>query len=176
MRTLERMHADHHATATRLDRWIDRLTAAVGQPAAVLALTGLCVAWVGVNMVLAVGTGRAPDPPPYAALQTVMAVAALYVTLMILASQRRAARLTFQREQLTLELVILSERKVAKIIALLEELRRDHPELADRIDEQARAMAEPSDTEIMLEAARAAADDAAQGGGGAAAVAAGGGE
>ena len=54
-----------------------------------------------------------------------MGLLALYVTVLILTTQRRDDQLASYREQLTLELAILGEQKSAKIISLLEELRRD---------------------------------------------------
>jgi uncharacterized membrane protein len=44
-----------------------------------------------------------------------------------------------------MELALLSEQKTAKVIELLEEVRRDNPRIRDRIDQQADAMAQPSD-------------------------------
>ncbi len=154
LRAIERLHAEHHAAATGLERGVDRLNAVVGQPQTLIVLALATLLWVGVNLALA-GSGDRPfDPPPFNGLQAVMTPLALGVTVLILASQRRADRLAARRERLTLELAILAERKTAKVIALLEEMRRDHPELVDRVDEQADAMAAPSDPEAMLEAAR----------------------
>jgi hypothetical protein len=45
-----------------------------------------------------------------------------------------------------------AERKNAKIIELLEQLRRDHPDIADRVDEDARAMSQPTHAEVVIEA------------------------
>ena len=45
---------------------------------------------------------------------------------LILATQRRENQLAQLREQLNLELAILSEQKTAKVIQLLEESRRDN--------------------------------------------------
>ena len=53
---------------------------------------------------------------------------------------------------MTLELAILSEQKTAKIIALLEEERRDNPNLRNRVDEQAAAMAIAADPQAVLDA------------------------
>ena len=47
------------------------------------------------------------------------------MVVLILATQRREYQLAQLREQLTLELAILSEQKTAKVIQLLEESRRD---------------------------------------------------
>ena len=59
---------------------------------------------------------------------------------------------SFPREHLTLELAILSERKTAKIIFLLEELRQAHPDIQDRIDDEAAVMSEPANPQSVLEA------------------------
>jgi uncharacterized membrane protein len=56
------------------------------------------------------------------------------------------------RELLNLELTILSEQKIAKVVALLEELRQDSPHLHNRVDELAEAMARPADPQSVIEA------------------------
>jgi uncharacterized membrane protein len=85
-------------------------------------------------------------------MQGAVALAALYMTVFILTTQRREDELASRHEQLTLELAMLSEQKAAKIIALLEELREDHPEIRDRVDKEAVAMSSPADSRSILEA------------------------
>ncbi len=67
-------------------------------------------------------------------------------------AQRRADGLTGHREQLTLELAILSEQKSAKIIALIEELRRDDPSISNRSDAHADELATPTDPVAVADA------------------------
>jgi uncharacterized membrane protein len=67
------------------------------------------------------------------------------MTVLILSTQRRDDELASYREQLTLELAILGEQKSAKVIELLEELRRDDPTIRNRIDHDAAAMSAPAD-------------------------------
>ncbi len=81
-----------------------------------------------------------------------LGLVALYMTTLILTTQRRADQLASRREQMTLELSLLSERKTAKIVELLEELRRDSPDVKDRIDDEAKAMATPVDTRAVRDA------------------------
>lgn len=69
-----------------------------------------------------------------------------------LTTRRREDELTAHREQLTLELAIPSEQKAAKIIELLEELRRDNPHIHDRHDAEAEALSKPADPQAVLEA------------------------
>jgi uncharacterized membrane protein len=68
---------------------------------------------------------------------------------LILVTQRRADVLASVRSQMTLELTILTEQKVAKIIELVEELRRDSPAVHDRIDTEAHDMATKADPQAV---------------------------
>jgi uncharacterized membrane protein len=154
VRSIEKMHAEHHGRATRLERVVDRATALVGRPAFFGFLT-LCVAsWIAGNLILQWREGFALDAPPFSWLQVTLTLVALYVAALILTTQRRADQLAGHREQMTLQLAILSEQKAAKIIALLEELRRDSPEVKDRIDVEAQAMATPANAQAVSEAIR----------------------
>ena len=74
------------------------------------------------------------------------------MVILILATQQREYQLAQLREQLTLELAILSEQKTAKVIQLLEESRRDNPLIRDRVDQEAEAMAQPADPQSVLDA------------------------
>lgn len=75
---------------------------------------------------------------------------------MILIAQRHDDELATRRDQLTLELAILSEQKSAKIIALLEEFRRNDPHQGDHRDVVAEAMAQPANPQAVLHAIRSA--------------------
>ena len=75
---------------------------------------------------------------------------------MILIAQKHDDELATLRDQLTLELAILAEQKTAKVIALLEEFRRSAPDVEDRRDEVAEALAEPADPNVVIDAIQAA--------------------
>ena len=77
-------------------------------------------------------------------------VGALLVALLILTTQRHEEELAESRAQLTLHIATLSERKIAKVIELLEEQRRDNPLLPSRIDDEATEMAQPADHKTTL--------------------------
>ena len=53
---------------------------------------------------------------------------------------------------LILELAILSEQKIAKVIQLLEESRRDNPNMLNRRDPEAETMGRAADTQSVLNA------------------------
>jgi uncharacterized membrane protein len=84
------------------------------------------------------------------------------MVVLILATQRREDQLAQHREQLILELALLSEQKTAKVIELLEEFRRDSPLIHNRVDRQADSMAQPADPQQMLDAIKEIRAEAAQ--------------
>ena len=135
-------HREHYRGASRLQRAIDGITERLGRPAAVIVLAVVIGVWAGLAAWR--GDGRV-DQPSFAWLELAATVAALVVSLLILVTQRREDQLADRRAQLTLELALLADKKSAKIIALLEELRRDQPDVADRIDLESDEMAKPTD-------------------------------
>jgi uncharacterized membrane protein len=88
---------------------------------------------------------RSLDPPPFAWLQVAASISALLMTVTILTTQNRVAKLAQQRAQLDLQVNLIAEEKIAKIIALIEELRRDLPSVKNRKDSLAEAMTEAVD-------------------------------
>ena len=159
VQAIARLHLEHEARATPLQRFVDRLTARAGRPAFVALLTVVVVFWWPLNFSRG-GAGRTPlDEPPFFWLQGLVTLTALYMTVLILTTQRREDELMNHREQLTLELAILSEQKSAKIIALLEELRRDNPLIHNRYDEEAAALSTPADPNAVLDAIKSTQED-----------------
>ena len=53
---------------------------------------------------------------------------------------------------MTLEMVLLTTQKVSKLIDLMEELRRDSPDVKDRVDLEAIEMADMPDHDTVLNA------------------------
>jgi uncharacterized membrane protein len=152
IRSSAELHAKHEQQATPLQRVFGTITSNVASSWFFAALTCIIIIWVGFNL-FAGALGYEPyDPPPFHWLTFALALGSLYVVILIYATQRREDQLAQLREQLILELALLSEQKTAKVIQLLEEFRRDIPIVDNRIDEQADAMAEPADPERVLEA------------------------
>jgi uncharacterized membrane protein len=156
--TTEKMHSEHQNNATGPQRAINRITAVIGQPRSLLVLMVFFIAWTAGNLIAEQMGFRPWDAPPFFWLQGATGVAALYMTVLILATQRHAAEFSGHREQLTLQLALLSEQKSAKIIQLLGELRRDNPMMRDRDDREATAMSTPADSGAVLDAIKEAQD------------------
>jgi uncharacterized membrane protein len=154
VQSIARLHADHHRSATALQRLADRLADLIAHPWFIAAVACGVVGWVVLNLVLWRLFGRGLDTRGFIVLQVTGQMLAITITTLVLMSQRRRDELAELRDQLTLELALLTEQKVAKLIDLQEEARRDNPLLANRVDAQAEAMSAPADPEAVLEAFR----------------------
>jgi uncharacterized membrane protein len=147
--TIAAFHRDHREASSRLQRTSDLVTATVGRPDVMgVILVGL-LGWV---LAAVVSTHGRVEAPPFIWLELAATLAALVLAMLILVTQRRQETLVERRDQLTLELAILSDRKLGKLIALIEELRRDAPELADRHDAESEAMAQAADPQAVIAA------------------------
>jgi uncharacterized membrane protein len=131
--------------AEKIGRFIGRPVYLVG----VLCAAGL---WIAVNVVMPY-LGYVPiDPAPFEMLQGLLSLAALVTTTIVLIAQNRQTKLEQQHTHLGLQVNLLTEQKVTKLIHLIEELRRDLPMVKDRLDPQAVALQERADTHRVLSA------------------------
>jgi uncharacterized membrane protein len=133
-------------------RVIEAITRNVGRPRFLYGTLLVVVLWVGVHEVLALFGITFFDPPPFSWLQGLITLSALSVSIMVLITQNREAKQTEHRRHLDLQVTLLVEQKVTKVIALLEELRRDLPSVQNRVDPNAEAMQETVDPQAVLNA------------------------
>lgn len=152
VRAIARLHAAHAAEASAPQLWIERLTRRAGTPAFLVFLSILTLSWIALNIALPAAGYEPLDAAPFPWLQGALALASLYIVILILTTQLRDDKLSALRDQLTLEIAILGEQKSAKVIALLEELRRDAPGIADRADDHAHKLSKPTDASKVLDA------------------------
>ncbi len=142
-------HAEQKINRTQ--RSVERVSDLLGQPAYLAAIVLSVATWVGVNAVAAHVYGRLLDPPPYSWLQGVVTLAALLTSTVVLIKQNRMSRMEAQRAHLALQINLLTEQKVTKLIELLEELRRDLPMVRDRaLDPGLAALQQPADPNAMM--------------------------
>lgn len=152
IQAITKLHADHEQRATPFQRKIEWITDLLGQPVCLGFIAFTIAVWIGANVAIGSFAGRVIDPPPFNWLQTILAVLALAMTLLILATQRRAAQLAAVREQLTLQIALSAEQKTAKIIELLADMQRKLPWTDGHVDEELKAMAAPADPAVVISA------------------------
>jgi uncharacterized membrane protein len=150
--SIAKLRAEHLENATSHQKLVARMVQFFGRPQFIGAISTVIVGWIGLNLLSAALGHHMIDPPPFPWLGGAVSLTSLYMVVLILVSQEREDQLAHHREMLILELAILSEQKIAKVIQLLEESRRDNPNIQDRRDTEAEAMGKAADTQSVLDA------------------------
>jgi uncharacterized membrane protein len=149
---LESYYAGMERRAGPAQRLLERFSRAIGRPWFLGLIAIVVSVWIGYNL-LAPGMGlKNFDPVPFPVLQGLLSLSALLITTVVLIGQNRLAQLEHQREQLELQVNILTEQKTTKLLHLLEELRHDLPMVRDRHDPDALKLQQPTDTAEILAA------------------------
>ena len=146
------LHAEHYLSLPRTQVGIEYVTDRLGRPWALFICAGITAAWIVFNIwALRTHSARIFDPPPFAYLQVVMSVAAFLMTILILVTENRQGTLDERRAQLTLQISLLTERKITKVIELIERIRKEHPQLSDPTDKETADMMMPADPRVVME-------------------------
>ena len=145
-------YAREEQKISRSQRIVERISNYIGQPVFLALILLFVAAWMLTNT-LSHRFGMVEfDPAPYLWLQGIVSLAALLTTTVILAKQNRLAKLAEQRAHLDLKVTLLTEQKAAKLIDLLEELRRDLPNVKNRHDPEAASLQQSMNPELVLAA------------------------
>ncbi len=124
----------------------------VGRPAFLVAIMLFVFVWMGASLAVPIWGIASFDEPPFHWLQGIVALAALLTTTVVLIKQNRVDKVGEQRAHLDLKVTLLIEQKTAKLITLIEELRRDLPNVKHRHDSGAIVMQEAIDPKAVLAA------------------------
>jgi uncharacterized membrane protein len=137
---------------SRSQRTLERMSRFAGRPHFLGFILLFVSLWISSNLLLPHYNRIAFDPPPFPWLQGIVALGALLTATVVLIKQDRLAKLEEQRAHLDLKVTLLTEQKTAKMIDLLEELRRDLPSVKDRHDPEAHALQQPLSPDLVLAA------------------------
>ena len=150
--TIAALLQQEREATTPAQRRLERLSRIAGQPAYLIALLSVVAVWMAFNMVAPALGWRVFDRPPFPWLQGMLTLVASLTATTVLIAQNREAKLEQQREHLDLQINLLTEQKVTRLILLLEELRRDLPMVRDREDAQTQVLQEATDTAQVISA------------------------
>jgi uncharacterized membrane protein len=162
LETIAELHKRAERAVPRHQRSIEATTEVLGRPSTVYILAGGVVLWVVLNVFLPRVGVRPFDGPPFTWLQTASSVGALLMAAMVLSTQNRQRKPAEERERLDLHVNLLAEQKLAKLIALIEELRRDMPNVNNRVDSLAEAMTHAVDPNAVADALKHTLEEAPQ--------------
>ena len=137
---------------SRSQRILERISHLVGQPVFLGFILVFVALWIVANVGLrALGMVQI-DPAPFFWLQGIVGLGALLTATVVLSRQSRLAKLEEQRAHLDLKVTLLTEQKAAKLIDLLEELRRDLPNVGNRHDPEAVTLQQSKNPDLVLAA------------------------
>jgi uncharacterized membrane protein len=142
-------HDEHVSTAQRA---VERMAHFLGSPGYVFANVVFIVCWIAANLIADDIGWKQIDEPPFFWLQGIVGLNAFVISTTVLIRQNRMSRLAEHHAHLDLQVNLLTEEKSSKIIALLEELRRDLPNVQDKPDREAEELAQHADAKAVLSA------------------------
>jgi uncharacterized membrane protein len=142
-------HDEHVSTAQRV---VEKMAHFLGSPGYVFANVVFIVCWIAANLIADDIGWKQIDEPPFFWLQGIVGLNAFVISTTVLIRQNRMSRLAEHHAHLDLQVNLLTEEKSSKIIALLEELRRDLPNVQDKPDREAEELAQHADAKAVLSA------------------------
>lgn len=133
------------ARTTPAQRWFETVSGWLARPAFPIGLLGFVAGWLVLNLTArSLGLPRF-DAPPFPWLEGILTLTALLTTTIVLIGQRRQSVLAEQRAHIDLQINLLTEQKVTKLIHLIEELRTDVPGVRMRHDPHVSRLKKPTD-------------------------------
>jgi uncharacterized membrane protein len=152
--TIARLRERSAHGASVHQRMFETLATRLGRPRTAYALASGVVGWILYNSVAPRLGWIELDAPPFFWLQGSISLLAAFTAILVLVAQTRQRTEEDDRAHLDLQVNLLAEQKTTKIIALLEELRRDMPDVPDRDDPVAQALQEEVDPHAVHSAVK----------------------
>ena len=129
---------------------IERVSRFFGSPAFFAFALAFIVMWIVVNTWGRTHGWRHFDSPPFFWLQGLVSCTALLLTVAVLIRQNRMARVAEHRAHLDLQINLLTEQKVTKLLQIMDEPRL--AALHGQPDEEASELHKPADTHALMHA------------------------
>jgi uncharacterized membrane protein len=133
-------------------RMVEKMALFLGSPGYVVVNVVFIVGWIAFNCAAPDAGWPQFDEPPFFWLQGIISLNAFVISTTVLIRQNRMSRLADRHAHLDLQVNMLTEQKTSKIIALLEALRRDLPNVDNDDDHEAQEMTKPADARAVLTA------------------------
>ena len=145
-------YARENNKISRSQRILEQISLFIGQPVFLGIILLFVAIWMVANTVLSLFSMSEFDPAPFNWLQGIISLSALLISTVVLSKQNRLAKLAEQRAHLDLKVTLLTEQKAAKLIDLMEELRRDLPNVRNRHDSEAVELQQSMNPDLVLAA------------------------
>lgn len=131
---------------------IEHISRFFGSPAFFAFALAFIVIWVAVNTWGLNHGWRYVDKPPFNWLQGMVSCNALLLTVAVLIRQNRMAQVAEHRAHLDLQINLLTEQKVTKLLQIIDGPRRDLTAPHGQQDHEVSEMTKPADTHALMHA------------------------
>jgi uncharacterized membrane protein len=144
VRAIAQLEQNAMADRTPADRLSDAITWVAGSSGFVVAHVIFFTVWITLNIGL---TASVPifDPYPFSFLTLVVSLEAIFLSIFVLMSQNRAARLADRRAHLDLQVDLLAERELTAILHMLRALCAKEKVVLDEVGTDVNDLLEETD-------------------------------
>ncbi len=118
------LKAKADAQRTLSDRLADRITRMMGSMPFLLTNLVWFAVWIIINLGLIPGV-EPFDPFPFGLLTMIVSLEAIFLAIAVLISQNRAAKIDDLREEIDLQINVLAERELTKVIEMMIRLLKE---------------------------------------------------
>lgn len=154
---LSRFEDREEAQISGLQLAIEHVSRFFGSPAFFAFALAFIAIWIAVNLWGMNHGWRHVDTPPFFLLQGLVSCNALLLMVAVLIRQNRMAQVAEHRAHLDLQINLLTEQKVTKLLQMIEAPRRDMAR--DRPDDDVSEMTKPADTRALMHAIKEKQED-----------------
>jgi uncharacterized membrane protein len=144
------LHAQYEESVPVHQRILEKIAATFAKPWFLYAEIIFFTAWGICSHLANIGTVTW-EFPRFDLHEQGIDVASLLISTGVLIYQARQEEMGTKNSHLMLQLNLLTEQKVAKLIALVEELRSDLPNVKNRHDPEAEVMQQRTDPQVVLD-------------------------
>ncbi len=155
--TIIQLETDRGRAIPTHHRMLERVAASFGQPRFLYGQIIFFSAWWLCSHLSTLGI-LPKKFPKFNLRSDGLNVAALLISTGVLVYQSRQEKLAEERSHLMLQIDLLTEQKIVKLISLVEELRRDLPNVRNRQDVEAEEMQQAIDPHALLTALKESLD------------------
>jgi uncharacterized membrane protein len=131
---------------------IERVSRVVGSPAFFAFALVFIAIWIAANLWGLHRGWRHVDTPPFFWLQGLVSCNALLLTVAVLIRQNRMAQVAEHRAHLDLQINMLTEQKVTKLLQMIDAPRPDSTAPHGAHDDEVHEMTKPADTHALMHA------------------------
>jgi uncharacterized membrane protein len=144
-------HQDRQQQSVTADRRVlNKIAAFFARPGFLYFQIGFFAVWIGCTN-LAERNIISKNFPLFELHLHGLEVASLLISTEVLIAQAHQEKMEQERSNLGLQLNLVTEQKIAKLISLVEELRTDLPNVKNRNDDEAESMKQATNPQAILE-------------------------